>query len=133
MIKLLLIISSLESIYLIYMFNCFKTRFIFNHPMLCYLENIDYFKHPISRSKKCVQPICKFGQDVSLFFLAYFILRNILVYTNNIKMLLYLNSFVIGITFILSFFMNINAFVYLIPIFIIESYYMYRLKNFIDE
>uniref|UniRef100_A0A6C0J9K2 Uncharacterized protein n=1 Tax=viral metagenome TaxID=1070528 RepID=A0A6C0J9K2_9ZZZZ len=132
MIKLLLI-SSIESAYLIYMFNYFKTKFVFNHPMLSYLKDIDYFKHPISRSNISIRPICKFGQDVSLFFLVYFILRNILVYTKNIKILIYVNSFVIGITFILSFFMNPNAFVYLIPIFLIEYYYTIKLRNFIEE
>ena len=115
------------------MFNSFKTRFVINHPMLCYLDAIDYFKHPISRSNVSVKPICEFGQDISLAFFVYFLTRNILIYTNNIEILIYMNSFVIGTTFILSIFMNPNAFVYLIPIFFVESYYMYELKNFSEN
>ena len=41
----LLILSVLQSIYIIYILNYFKTRYSFAHPLLDFSSS--YFKHPI--------------------------------------------------------------------------------------
>lgn len=114
----------IEALYILYMFNVFKTKHSINHPfeyILCENTNIhDYFKHPINQHTY-ENKICLFGKQVSLFLAFWILLRNYhrcnTVYNTIIFVLLFIGSIL----------MNMNAFVYLIPVFIYEYlrfYYM---------
>ena len=67
----LLILSLLQSIYIIYILNYFKSRYSFAHPLFDFSSS--YFKHPIGINNTPILNICNFGQQVS-FYLAIFIL-----------------------------------------------------------
>lgn len=108
-----LIISILESVYLIYMFNFFKTTISFHHPLEIIFANHNYFKHPINTGLY-ENKICTFGKHLSYFASVYLILRNILPKLHKI------NKHIVHLSMFLSFVMNINSFIYLIPLFVIE-------------
>ena len=111
----LLILSLLQSIYIIYMLNYFKCVYSFAHPLLDFSSS--YFKHPIGINNSPVSNICNFGHHVSFYLAIFVILRIIFInkYTKKISII------VLIITFLLSL-LNFNAFIYLIPHFIIEIY-----------
>lgn len=123
--NMLLLVSIIESIYLIYMFNFFKTTIEFHHPFEIFLTSFsDYLKHPI-RTGLYQNKICRFGNDISYVFAIYIISRFILYKTNFIKKntLCMINKTLIYIGFCLSFLMNMNAVIYLIPLLLLEYYY----------
>ena len=101
-------------LYLIYMFNFFKTSYSINHPLEFYLiSNLsNYFKHPVY-SGDYESKICPFGHSIIWVLIIYLIVK---IYYKVPKKLNYL---AISITFILSL-MNLNALIYLIPYFIYE-------------
>ncbi len=115
-----IIISILESLYLVYMFNIFKTTISFHHPFEIFFTKLDYFKHPLNTGLY-ENKICTFGKQVSYLASIYLILRNFVPKLQNI------NYHIVYISAFLSFIMNINSFIYLIPLFIIE--YLYFIKN----
>ena len=119
-----ILISIIESIYIIFMFCFFTTKYNFAHP-LTYFSN-EYFYHYIGKTETKRSMICKFGHDISWVIGLYFILRSILAlhYKSNsaiINKLTLINK-VILISMIIGSLVNMNAFIYLIPIFIIEYY-----------
>lgn len=105
------------AIYILYMFQFFKTTICFNHPLEFYLTNnlSNYFNHPID-SIDYETKICDFGKNIIWLLVIYLIYKS---YNNvNYKV----NTVIILITFILSL-LNLNALVYLIPYFSYESIY----------
>jgi hypothetical protein len=108
-----LIVSILESLYLVYMFNFFKTTISFHHPFEILFTKFDYFKHPINTGSY-ENKICTFGKHLSYLGSLYLILRNI------VHKLQKINKSIVYISIFLSFIMNINSFIYLVPIFITE-------------
>ena len=124
-----LLISIIESIYVIYILNYFKTSYSLAHP-LTYFENKILY-HPIGTSSKPICNICKLG-NYGAFLIAFFILTRYVILqktkNNNTRKSLKLFSifFVSGV--LLLSFLNMNAVVYLIPYFITE-YYLIR-NNF---
>lgn len=114
-------IKILESIYAIYMYNFFKTRWYIHHPLEYYLMNIsiyDFLRHPID-SSTYDSKICPFGNLVGFIFGIWIILRS---YLNN-KNLLKINKILVYLIFFGSLLLNMNAFIYYIPIFIYEFNY----------
>ena len=111
----LLSYSFIQSIYIIYILNFFKTRYSFAHPFFNF--SLDYFKHPIGINKIPILNVCKFGQDASWFLVIFLIVRSLFVnkYTKKISI------FVLIITILLSL-LNFNVVIYLIPYFIIEIF-----------
>ena len=101
-------ISLLESIYLIYMFLFFKTNIDFN---VFDTPKGWWFEHLVGNHYGL--RICPFGR------IAIFVLIFILLIRNFIYMPAFIIKIILLISLILSF-MNLNAFVYLIPIWIIE-------------
>ena len=101
-------------LYLIYMFNFFKTSYSISHPLEFYLiSNLnDYFKHPIY-SGEYESKICPFGHNIIWILVIYLVIKIYYKIPNKI------NNLSIIITFILSL-MNFNALLYLIPYFIYE-------------
>jgi hypothetical protein len=97
-------IRILESIYLIYMFNFFETGIDFN---VISSPDHRFFKHLIGNEKG--NRICCFGH------VAIFALVAVLLFGSR-----RLVKCGLVVAFILSL-MNINALIYLIPVFLIES------------
>lgn len=111
-----LILSILESLYLVYMFNFFKTIISFHHPFEILFTKLDYFKHPI-HTGSYENKICSFGKHVSYLASIYLILRNFVPKLQKI------NTYIVYVSVFLSFIMNINSFIYLVPIFITEYFF----------
>lgn len=121
----MLLVSIIEALYLIYMFNFFKTTMAFHHPFEIFLTSFsEYVKHPI-KTGLYENKICRFGNDISYIFAIYIILRFILYKTNSIKqnMLCLINKTLIYVAFVVSLLMNMNAVIYLIPLLLLEYYY----------
>ena len=121
------IISLFQGIYLIYMYNYFKTKLYFHHPIELFLQNkniIDWFKHPIS-DDNYNNNICPFGNLMS-FILAFWII----FYSYNIKIINYkINRFLWIVVAIVSLISNMNAFIYIIPILYFNLYYLNKKTN----
>tara|TARA_B100000929_G_scaffold223602_2_gene179964 strand:+ start:6816 stop:7241 length:426 start_codon:yes stop_codon:yes gene_type:complete len=121
----MLLVSIIEVLYLIYMFNFFKTTIEFHHPFEIFLTSFSkYLKHPI-KTGIYENKICRFGNDISYIFAIYIILRFILYKTNSIKKntLCMINKTLIYVAFVVSLLMNMNAVIYLIPLLLLEYYY----------
>jgi len=120
-INIRILISILEAIYIIYMFNYFKTRYSLAHPFSYFRSK--YLNHPIGYTKEPRNTICIFGKQVSWILGGYLILKSIMfekkVKFISMKNLILLNKTIMLIVIITSF-MNINALIYLMPIFVIE-------------
>ena len=119
-----LIIYLLLSVYIIYMFNYFKTHY--NFALSASKINIKYLFHPVTLSSGPQNMICKFGKDsswllASFFIIRYFIKSNNLIRYSTIKTF---STIILIAVFTISL-ININALIYLIPYFIIEIYYLY--------
>ena len=129
--KKLLLITTLEIIYLIYTFIFMKTKFYVLHPIYVfrYLEKtkgdtFNFFKHSVQKGL-CLNRICPFGK-VMIIVLSIYLISRYYLYTRN-KNLKKINVIILIITFILSL-MNMNSFIYLIPFFIIEFFVTKFLK-----
>ena len=112
------IISIFEGLYILYMFNFFKTTLSFHHPFEKLLTNdiSTYLAHPI-HSSRYENKICKFGHFIGVILFLLFIIRGIYDFEYNIYQQYIYFSMLIG-TIIL----NINSFIYMIPIFIYEYF-----------
>ena len=119
MYKLNTILPIFEAIYIFYMFRIFKTTKFFHHPLEIFLQKTtfnDWMKHPIS-DESYSNKICPFGNMMGIvlagwiLYVKYYPSPNILV----------LNNIVLISAAIISLITNLNAFIYLIPCFIIES------------
>ena len=126
MLNINFILTSLESIYLYYMFNIFKTTISINHPLEKNIINNlgGYFKHPIS-SSIYENKICHFGKSgikllIIYLFARFYILKKSLVNKNIVKNI---NLFVLSLTTIISL-LNFNAVIYLIPFLISDHYFL---------
>ena len=107
-------ISLLESIYIIFMYNFFKTEKSFHHIFEIILNTKNgFFHHPIY-SGIYENKICNFGKFSSFIIAFWFLIRHFIENSN------YLNKVFMKIIFMVSFIMNLNSFIYLLPIFIIE-------------
>lgn len=107
-----LYISILESIYLIYMYNFFKTSI--NFDILKIEWNNDFLKH-LTNDEYGLR-ICPFGQIAIIFLVLLLLARNFM----NIKTKYINNVFYIALG--LSLLTNLNSFVYLLPVFLVEKY-----------
>ena len=120
----MILLDFIESFYIYFMYNIFKTKISFNHP----LENIlmkqpmsNYFKHPI-QSDIYENKICPFGKLVSKMLVIWIFIRRYLSKKHK-KTIKKINKFIFILVLIGSLIMNLNSFIYLIPIFIFELYY----------
>ena len=105
-------ISIMESLYLIYMFRYFKTSINFDILKICWINK--YLEHDIGNTYGL--KICPFGQDAILLLIVVLLLQNVIpIRKTEIIYSLYI---ALG----LSLLMNWNAFVYILPVFIIEKY-----------
>ena len=128
-----IIVSIGEIVYLIYMFYYFKTKVDFNQ-ITPGPELVDSFFNIIEERKTKISKIileskdiylnhydgekvkiCLFGRYVIVLLFIFLIVRHF------IELPKYITKIVLAITFLLSL-ININALVYLLPIFFIELY-----------
>ena len=118
----IVLITTVEIIYLIYMFNFFKTTYSINHPLeFMFTNNLsNYFKHPIS-SGNYENKICEFGKLGSVIISFYLIIRLFLNFYNKklYNKLMKYNKYLFLVIFIICF-MNLSAVIYFLPIFIYE-------------
>jgi hypothetical protein len=110
------LISIIEGLYVFYMFNYFKTSLSFHHPFEKMLTSdiSTYLKHPI-HSGNYENKICKFGHIVGGLICFLFIFRGI--YNPEYDIIQASIYFLMLFGTIL---LNINSFIYMIPIFIYE-------------
>ena len=115
------VISTLEAIYLIYMFMFFKTKSRDPSPVW---EGSDgpYFV-PMYQTNVPVCRICKFGKYASVIGVVYLIMRAILHNVKGVdkKYMCRANRVLVWGSFMLAMAMSTNAALYLLPIVIVES------------
>ena len=113
---LLILLSIIEAIYQIYMLNFYKSKTNYADPDVEF-SNV-FLKHPVLHSDVPISMICPAGNLLSIIFAIYLIGREFLPH-NELNILQNIN-FVVIIMSVLMSLINLNAFLYLIPIFIIE-------------
>jgi hypothetical protein len=111
----------IETIYLIYMFFIFKTKYNFNSAVFeKETENIGFlFVH---NTNVYENKICVFGKIMAIIsiILAWFRFSELKRKPENYKMILIISIFYYIVCIILALLMNLNAFVYIIPLIIME-------------
>ena len=108
-------VSILESVYLLYMFHFFKTTFDFNWNILPNFRN-GIFKH--LNGNEYGLRICPFGRKSIFALILLLLIRNFYPISKKIIFAALVISFVLSL-------MNLNAVVYLIPVWLTEIW----LKN----
>ena len=116
------LLSITEAIYIIYMYNFFKTNKSIHHPLeMAIQKNIEgILKHPI-KTGRYQSKICEFGKLSSYGIAILIFLRN--KYRKKTKLL---NTIAVTIIAIIAFILDINAFVYLLPVFMIVTFHFSR-------
>jgi len=104
-----LIISVIQSIYIIYMFNFFETSRYFTHPFDVFTNNIPLLDH----SKK-ENHLCLLGNIIG------FLLPIWLVGRHTISSPEKYNKIILNTILIVSLVSNMNAFLYFLPLYIID-------------
>ena len=100
------------------MFNLFKTSKYLHHPFEQLFTNHPFLQHPISDSKYN-NKICYFGKFCSYLLFIWLIIRFKIKKEKIRKKINYIIWIIVGI---IAFIMNMNAFIYLLPILIIELF-----------
>ena len=121
----LVIFSVIEAVYLVYMFNYFKTTYSVHHPFEILITGISkYLEHPIGTGHY-ENKICKFGHDISWYLAFYLIIRNFLDELTDVKKetICLINKFITYCAIGMALLTNMNAFIYLIPILVFEFGY----------
>ena len=114
------ILTLIELIYLYYMFFIFKTRYSIHHPFEILFQDIPYARHPI-QTGKYENKICDLGRYFFDIFVPFVIIKEYFPKMLNKRITLLMISFILSIAFLL----NLNAFIYLIPITIVELIKIY--------
>ena len=116
-----LLILLLECYYIIYMLIFFKTQYNIAHP-LTYFKN-DMFFHPIGMSSYPKSMICKFGKYMAIISSIFLFIRFFLFENSNFRNI-YLKYHKTMIYILITLcFINLNALLYMIPIFMLELCY----------
>ena len=106
-------ISILESLYLLFMFRFFKTSVNFDILKIYWINK--YLNHNVENVYG--PKICPFGQDI--IFVLIFILLFRTVFSIKQTYIYYSLYLALG----LSLLMNWNAFVYILPVLLVEKYF----------
>ena len=130
--NILVCLSVIEAIYIVYMFNYFKTRYSFEFDRPLLILNIlkvklgissKYLDHSMESSKTPISHICPVGHWGS------WLIGGFLIGRHYIKILKNYNIAILIIIFMLCL-ANMNAVIYILPIYLIELYkYCYNYKN----
>lgn len=109
------IISLIESVYILYMFILFRTTLSIHHPLeSLFTSRVSWLQHPILYGEKS-NKICLFGKWIAVLLSIWFMIR----FHYSIQY----NQIVIWSIFIGSLILNLNAFLYFLPIILIEFYF----------
>lgn len=115
-----------ESVYLLYMFNLFKTTVSVNHPFEeMYNGKIhNFLTHPINNGVYSSK-ICKLGKLVSVAVVVYWIIRLFLFCTDTdmYNTFTKYNRMLFASIFV-GCFMNLNAVVYITPVVLFEILFL---------
>ena len=117
-----LILGLIESIYIIYILCYFKTKTNFAHPF-SYINN-PFFYHPIGKIDNEKNLICPVGHMMA-YIGAIFIISRCLFSPSATQLYFKKYHFKIIVVSILFSLINFNAFIYLLPVFIYEFYYLH--------
>ena len=116
----LIVLSIIEGLYLVYMYIFFETTTVIHHPLERVLtQGVSFLKHPIGTTERSNQ-ICMLGSIASILFLFWFVIR--CLFTWNHVHVKKINTVFMTLLFFCSLLLNLNAFVYAIPVFLIEWY-----------
>ena len=107
-------ISIIEAAYVVYMLNYFETTYTFETRQCFLADLIPGLTHPIQPSTTPTSKVCPKGNKVSWIFAAYLLLRNL-----DFRKTLNYAVLAGGVAMSL---LNLNVFVYLIPVFITEFF-----------
>ena len=114
-----MLIPIIESSYIIYMLRYLKTRYEIHHPYEYLMTNdISIIKHPIYTSIY-ESKICPLG-NIGCFLLVFLILSRWYIGKEKTT---YLTKIVLFMTIFVSL-LNMNAIIYLLPVFIYEFIYL---------
>ena len=121
----MLSVSILEGLYIIYMFIFFKTCYSLEigrwegAPITGFFSNIlklnveKLLDHPTQKCLEPVSQICLFGKYAAVLIFVFLVMRH---FCQGLKKI---NMYVFLVIFLFSF-MNYNALLYLVPVFILE-------------
>ena len=125
----LILISYLESIYLLYMYFIYKTNYSFNHAIFDKEVNSmgSFFIH---NSSFYENKICTFGKYMAIIAVSLIILRAYYIENcNNYKKIIINTTITFDIVcIILASLMNLNALVYIIPVIFSEIYILQNIN-----
>ena len=108
----------LKASYLIYIMIFFKTKYSINHPVEIWLQDQnfdDFFKHPITTTQY-ENRVCPLGKIVALALAIWILIRSTLKGDRSRWNQIVWNTVMVG-----SLVMNLNVFVYLLPVYLLES------------
>lgn len=111
-----LVVSILQAVYIIYIFNFFETTYSCETSRKLVLSGILF--HPVKDSNIPISHICPFGHMMAYPIAVYLIGRHFVL--NDKPDIKKKYSFIINTLIFLGSLMNLNAIVYLIPFFITE-------------
>lgn len=121
----ILCLNSVEALFIFYMYNMFQTSVSFHHPLeiLIQHQNVSNFlKHPVSTGVY-ESKICILGKVVSYALIVWLWLR--LCIQDTSKRYIY-NTIIFTAIAACSFVMNMNAFMYLLPVYLYEWFVVGR-------
>lgn len=123
----MILITLFESIYLLYMYFIFKTNYSFNSAIFNkQTQNINSFF--IHDTNKYENKICLFGKLMAIIAIILAFIRLYLISNNSNNLEIKTKTIIFDlICLILALLMNLNAFIYIIPIIICEIYIILNL------
>ena len=118
--------SLIESLYILYMYNLFKTNIFFQNPVEIFLQETIFkgnktMEHTINTVEYCSK-ICKFGKLISVILTILIYIRYICIKNKNYTNINFFTKLTLILVIVFSLVLNMNAFIYLIPVFIYELY-----------
>ena len=116
------IITIFEIVYLFYMYFIFKTNYSFNSAI--FNDQVQYLGYFFIHDSNIYEnKICQFGKLMAIIAIILAIVRLELIKKNNYKEFIFNTTIIFSsICLILAFIMNLNAFIYILPIVICELY-----------
>ena len=114
---LYILLNVIEAFYVFYMMNYFRTTYSVHLPFENITKKHNFLIHPIN-TNKYESKICPLGNLIGYLIPLWIAFR---VLFNNSVLIANINIIIWILIFVLSFIMNVNAFIYFIPAFVIEA------------
>ena len=114
------VLSWAKASYIIYTMCFFRTKYSVNYPMSTWIQNQNFdsfIQHPISQGDT-LNRVCPLGKWVAVLLAVYILTRDYhLIQSNRNTDRLIWGSILAG-----SLLLNLNVFVYLLPVFLLDTY-----------